>query len=203
MKSDGRVTIGAILGKKSEDFYVSQIADFLYFVRSLALVDMKSDEEKIREKIQSIGSVLLQKTVKFFLIDKYGTMPDGTIRVSVTEKEIRDMKGNIIEEIVKFKENLKSIGEQLLELGSEEFEKGRKIALEITQRIKNSTNAEKRRILERDFNTTPPMEMLEIEMLRLERKLPFLSQEEGKRLVSLYDQWHHLESDKEVYMENV
>lgn len=202
MKSDGRVIIGAILGKKSEDFYTSQINDFLYFVRSLALVDMQSDEEKIREKIQGIGSVILQKTVKFFLIDKYGTMPDGTIRVSVDEKEIRDMNGNIIQEIVKFKENLKSIAEQLLELGSEEFEKGRKIAQEISLRIKDCTNSEKKRISERDFNTTPPMEILEVEMIRLERKLPFLSQEEGKRLVMLYDQWHHLESDKEVYMEN-
>lgn len=201
MKNDGQVILGAILGKKAEEFYVDQLYDFLFYVRSLAFIDIQTEEDKIKEKIQGISSVMLQKTVKYFLIEKYGTTADGTIRVSVADKELRDMQGNVVHEIVEFKKRLTEIAQQLLDLGMEEFEKGRNIAIEITQRVRNLTNMEKKSIVERDFSLTPPLEAIEVEMLRLERKLPFLSHEEGKRLADLYGQWHHVEEDKEIYAE--
>jgi len=203
MKTDGRVLLGAILGKEAENFYINQMEDFMYFIKSLSLVETKTDEDKIRERVQEIISTILQKTIKHFLITKCGTATDGTIKVAIFNNEIHDLSGKIVVEVVEFKKNLKTISEQILELGMEEFEKGRRIALEITERLKNSTNKIPRKVVQRDFNVVPPLEQIEVEMIRLEKKLPFLSHEEGRRLADLYDQWHHVDAEKETYLEKI
>jgi len=203
MKTDGRVLLGNILGKVAEDFYVKQIEDFMYFVRSLSLVETKTEEEKIRERLYEVISIVLQKTVKYFLTEKCGKAVDGTIKVTIVDNEIHDMSGKLVEEVVEFKKNLKVISDQVIELGMEEFEKGRIIALEITERLKNSTNKVPRKVVQRDYSVAPPLEQIEVEMIRLEKKLPFLSHEEGRKLADLYGRWHHVDAEKEMYSEKI
>lgn len=202
MKTDGRVLLGSILGKEAESFYVKQMEDFMYFVRSLAFVDTKSEEDKIKEKITNVVSTILQKTVKFFLTSKYGTGQDGSIKVTVIDNEIHSPNGKVVEEIVEFKKSLKTISEQIMELGMDEFEKGRKIALGVTERLKNSINKNKNIIIERDYNDTPPLEAIEIQILKIEKKLPNISKEEGRELSELYELWRQVETNKSSYMEN-
>ena len=203
MKTDGRVLLGNILGRVAEDFYVKQVEDFMYFVRSLSLVETKTEEEKIREKLHEVTSIVLQKTVKYFLTEKCGKAADGTIKVTIIDKEIHDINGKLVEEVVDFKKNLKAISDQIIELGMEEFGKGRVIALEITERLKESTNKVHRKVVQRDYSVAPPLEQMEVEMIRLEKKLPFLSHEEGRKLADLYDRWHHVDAEKEMYLEKI
>jgi hypothetical protein len=203
MKTDGRVLLGAILGKVAEGFYVKQIEDFMYFVRSLSLVETKTDEEKIKERLREVISTVLQKTVKYFLSEKCGKASDGTIKVIIIDKEIHDINGKLVEEVIEFKKNLSTISDQIIELGMEEFEKGRIIAFEITERLKDSTNKIHRKVVQRDYTVAPPLEQMEVEMIRLEKKLPFLSHEEGRKLADLYDRWHHVDAEKEMYLEKI
>jgi hypothetical protein len=75
----------------------------------------------------------------------------------------------------------------------QEYERGQAIAYEVNQRVRlfeekfvgpqPPPKEEKPPVAQRK---DPPLEVYEIEMMRLERRLPFLSNDEGNRLSQLY-----------------
>jgi len=200
MKTDGRVLLGAILGKESEHFFVTQMDDFMYFVRSMALSQIDASDEESRDKLLNICQNILKKTVKFFLMNKFGMTDDGTIKVIVQEKELLDINRKPVKELIIFKKENKVIWEQMFELAWDEYQKGRVLFNKIVERSKRYKANMKN--FDRDYVVLPPFENMEIEIIRLEKKLPFLSHAEGKRLAELYDKWHtRIQIGKEMLME--
>jgi len=200
MKTDGRVLLGAILGKDTEHFFVAQMDDFMYFVRSMALSQIDANEEETKDKLLNICQNILKKTVKFFLMNKFGMTDDGTIKVIVQENELFDINKRSIKEVVLFKKEHKVIGEQMFELAWDEYQKGRILFTKIVERAKNFKAITKD--FNRDYSILPPFENMEIEIIRLEKKLPFLSHTKGKRLAELYDKWHtRIQMGREMSME--
>jgi hypothetical protein len=100
---------------------------------------------------------------------------------------------NVIKPIKWFQEKHENIIKVMMSVMLPLFTSGRELAMRIavkrTASIGTKSSKLKHKLLAkdtRDYQKYPPHELLSIEILRLERKLPNLSPEEGFRLSQLY-----------------
>jgi hypothetical protein len=183
MKSikEAKQVIGSVLGPEALEKFEEFLDDFTYYVRSLSMIDLKTPEEVIRYKLKIMCKGLIVESVKVFLKSKYNS-GSGTIRVNVTDDGIYDQHMRPLPEIAEIKTKQADVVECILDEAMHEFEKGRELALQVVERAKSfEANRTDEVVYE------PPTEEIEIEVLRLERKLPNITEEEGKKLSEYYD----------------
>jgi hypothetical protein len=182
MKSikEAKQVIGSILGQDALCKFEEYLDDFTYYVKSLSMVDLKTPEEVIRYKLKLMCKGLIVEAVKVFLKTKYNN-GSGVVKVNLTDDGIYDQHMKPLPEIAEIRNKQNDVVECILDEAMHEFVKGRELAMQVVERAKsfeaNRTD---------EFVYEPPIEEIEIEVLRLERKLPKITEEEAKKLVEYY-----------------
>jgi len=182
MKSikEAKQVIGSVLGQEALVKFEEFLDDFTYYVRSLSMIDMKSPEEVIRYKLKMMCKGLIVEAVKVFLKAKYND-GSGVVRVNLTDEGIFDQHMRPLPEISEMRTKQADVVECILDEAMHEFVKGRELAIQVVERAKNfEANRTDQVVYE------PPTEEIEIEILRLERKLPNITNEEANKLLEYY-----------------
>jgi len=177
---EAKQVIGSVLGPEALDKFDEFLDDFTYYVRSLSMVDLKTPEEVIKYKLRMMCKGLIVEAVKVFLKIKYKD-DSGVVRVNLTDEGIYDQNMRPLPEISEIKSKQADVVECILDEAMHEFVKGRELALQVVERAKTfEANRSEGVAYE------PPTEEIEIEVLRLERKLPNVTEEEARKLTEYY-----------------
>lgn len=177
---EAKQVIGSVLGQEALDKFEEFLEDFTYYVRSLSMIDLKSPEEVVRYKLKAMCRGLIVESVKVFLRSKYND-GSGVVRVNLTDDGIYDQHMRPLPEIIEIRNKQADVIECILDEAMHEFVKGRELALQVVERAKSfEANRTDQVVYE------PPTEEIEIEVLRLERKLPNITDEEAKKLSEYY-----------------
>lgn len=194
--------IRRILGDNAKAYFDSEVGEFLYIVRSLAFEDMATETEVVRAKLEKMSHVIINKSVTVFLRDRYGVNSKDTIvGITVTESGVFDRNMNPVEEIHQIRKSRSELTDIIMGNVMDEFLRGRVLCREIVGRLfeyraRNGGSVHQRVDEDeqgaaheppRDYADRPPMEQLEVELMRLESKLPKLTPDEGKKLLRLYE----------------
>lgn len=186
------------LGDEASDVLGRSLEDLFYRIRSWALLDSKSQIEKVRERINKMAIGVVMEAIKVYLAKNYAD------RWSVSDDDdvIDDNMSSIrqIEIVKKYRDSMIEIIERE---ALKEFSRGRDLANIVVSRAReyilrqeNGEPSPKDPNWDyfavppkppRDYADNPAAELTEVEIMRLERKLPGLSEDEGKRLKELYN----------------
>lgn len=186
--SDATHIMETILGQVSSQYFDGQAEELIWYAKSLSMDPSKAGrlptEAHIKNKFEKISDNIVWTSVRFFLDETY-----GSANYIVTENaKALDKNMNPITEVFEVKQRQEEVTSILVEVAMSEFSKGRKIAEEIIARVKAQIGEPQRpTTTARNYFSAPPLEALEIEAIRLERRLPLLSREEGRRLAELYE----------------
>lgn len=187
--SDVKRFLRRSLGKDATDIFAQQMDDVLYYARALSLSDLESDPEEIEGKFYEISQGILADLAGVYLHDNYDD------NINVDYDRVYDHNMNVIKPIQDLQDNQQKIQSIMVKSAMALFRRGRKMAYRIVKRyeehmairrVTRKQTTQRRAPAGRDYAQTPPSERYEIEILRLERKLPDLSPEEGQRLSLLY-----------------
>ena len=182
-----------LLGNESLDPFRAQMDDLKCYSKALALTDLKSETDEIKEKLATICQAILAEAMAIFLRRDYSD-DEGSVEINMGKKRIYDKNMNLILPLKGLQDNQEQIVSAMMSVVFPIFKRGRELALRIVQRrrlylesqvIQRSLPTIKVQAI-RDYEKFPPRELLSIEMMRLEQKLPNLSPEEGLRLSHLY-----------------
>jgi hypothetical protein len=165
--------------------FAAGVEDFLCSVRHSA-VSLLPREDPERDFRMAAADVIAD-AVKAFVAENYVSM-DGRLEIHVSSNDFLDKAMMPIPEISAIRGKSEAIIDAVSGAAMSEHRKGRELGAEIAGRA---------RTFEEKFigpmvprlpapPRPPPLEVLEIEMMRLERKLPELSKDEGNRLSQLY-----------------
>lgn len=188
--ADAAAFIERHLGDKAAGLFSQGIEDLMCYVRSQAMTGARPWLQP-RDTFRTVSRGILADVVKAFLSEKF-VSEDGHPEIFVTANGILDRDMNPIPEL----EFLQSVSDQILDLLVEtamtELEAGEELFKQISARAERFDN----KYVAKPAPTVPqhaepPLESLEIEMMRLERRLPTLSKEEGERLSCLYVLLNH------------
>lgn len=196
--SDTKAFISHNLGETAAVMFSHASEDFVCYVRHQSLIDTSSTEAMMRDRFRKSVIGIIADAVKIFVGERY-VGPDGRLDVHVYNEEFLDKAMVPIPEIAKVRSRSKAIIDGMVDCAMEEFEKGRALAFEVNARSEQyearfigSPSPQAPKALpapkppKKDIMAHLPLEVLEIEMMRLERKLPGLSDSEGTRLSQLY-----------------
>jgi hypothetical protein len=183
--ADAAAFIELHLGEKAGGLFVQGVEDLMCYVRSQALTGGRP-WAKPRDTFRTVSRGILADVVKAFLSEEY-VSEEGHPEIYVTASGILDKDMNPIPEL----EFLQSVSDKILDMLVEEavseLEAGEVLFGQISARAELFDNKYVTRSNPPPTpRTEPPTEALEIEMMRLERRLPTLSKDEGERLSHLY-----------------
>ena len=182
------------LGDDVADVFDVQIDEALYFSRAMAFDDTESLLNEIEEKFGEVAQSVLMEVANSYLETRHGS-DDGKPQVNVDWDCVYDRDMNVIEPIAKLTEKQNVIVSIITKSCMSMFRKGRRLAHRIiskrdaflrTKSYHVQKDIQWRPTARRDYRKRPPMERVEVEIMRLERKLPNISPKEGKRLSLLY-----------------
>jgi len=183
MKSikEARQTIEGILGPEALVSFNDYLDDFTYYVKSLSMLDLRTPEEVIKDELRHFCKKLIVEAVKAFLQSHYKDA-SGNLKFNLTKDGIYDEHMKPLREISEIKNKQAEVVECVLAEAMHEFAKGRELALQVVERAR-SYAANKAEGVKHE----PSTEEIEIEVLRLERKLPNLTEEEASKLTECYN----------------
>ena len=170
--------VRSALGNEAGDMFIFGMQDMLCYVRSLALTELDAHPKSLITKFHSIFEAILTEAVKEFLSNTYGEK----YKIYVDNDSVYDKDMVLIQPIMTIRKRKSDIEKDIMATVSAEFHKGRRLAWQVVSRIRNKGKSNQ----ERNYELSPPAEALEIEVMRLERKLPSLKPQERERLVELY-----------------
>lgn len=179
-EAEVREFLHGLWGDRTMVLFNNGMEDMLCCARLWALTDVRSSEEEVKDKLVNIAHGIIVECTKAYLIECYGTKEDGGPRTNVTEDEIYDENMRPIPAVVQLRRHKIEIVRCMMDESMRVFRQGCDLARQIVAR----TQAYKSNKLVRRHDC--PMELVEVEIMRLERKLPLLSDEEGRRLTELY-----------------
>lgn len=178
-----------VLGRNLEDLF--------YRIRSWALLDNKSQIEKVRERVNKMAVGVIMEAVKVYLAKHYAD------NWNVFDDNVFDGNMSSIRPIELVKVHRNAMIEIIEREAIKEFSRGRELAGVVVARAREYLLRKEHGEPSpkdpnwdyfalppkppRDYEETPPAEAIEVEIMRLERKLPSLSPDEGKRLKELYE----------------
>lgn len=183
---EARSRLVDILGPKPTDLFDRHLDDFMCCVKSWAMTDFKTSAGEVKERVENISRGIIAESIKMFLAIKYGD-ETGAFSLNMSGNGLAyDADMNEVVEIKEMRRLQAEIIECLVEKAMEQFSKGRALGQSILDRARKFVDDRKKGDAPRDYAQRPPLEQAEIEALRLERRLPRLSKEEGDRLSVLY-----------------
>lgn len=178
-----------VLGKNAAEVFEENMDEFVYFVRSEALHNTDITETKMRSRLRKLAEGIIAASVKRFLNENYAD-DNGEVELNINDDGIYDRNMKPISAIEKIRKTQRDMMSLMVSRGMYEFAKGRHLARIMDSRAADSDD--KKEANPKDINWTPPapkttlLELAEIEVMRLERKLPNLTPEEAVTLASLY-----------------
>lgn len=183
---EAKQAIRSALGNEARETFGVFVEDFVYYIRSLAMVDLKTPAEVVEGRFHSICNGIIVESIKSFLESKHSE-DDGSFGINVSKDDtICDRDMNPLPEIITIKKRQAEIVKFLLSMAMSEFSKGRILSMDIVKRAKKFNR--KTQVVRRPTLPIPPaLELVEIEIMRLERKLPALTPDEAARLADYYN----------------
>lgn len=194
---DVKAFIQSTLGDRVAGGFSSSCEEYFCLVRSTALSDLSTPSSDIREMLFGVAMGIVSDAIKTFLAQNY-VGKDGRLEAYSTPGApgVCDLGFRPIESINKVRSLQADLVDVLVGMAMQQFEDGRALAFEIVARMDKfearvygpgpgsppSYHLARVEQARRD----PPLELLEIELIRLERRLPRLTREEGARLSVLY-----------------
>lgn len=181
------VMIEDVLGKPASDMFEENMDEFVYFVRASALNSPEITESKMRRELRKLSEGILAASVKRFLNDHYAD-DFGDIEINVNEEGgIYDRNMRPINAIEKIRKCQREMTTLMVSRGMHEFTKGRNLARIMGMRISDSVaNEPSPKDAVWISDSKPILERAEIEIMRLEKKLPSLTSSEAAILSALY-----------------
>jgi hypothetical protein len=170
--------IDEVLGKTAAETFVENLDELTCFVRSLALNSEGITEDKMRSSLKKYVEGIIAASVKCYL-DEYYMDEFGSVEVNVDHRGIYDKNMRPIKALEVIHDSHKEVMGLLVARGMYEFTKGRHLAKIMEARA----NSKQYRMITPGAQTR---EHLEVEVIRLERKLPNLTPEESAKLKKLY-----------------
>ena len=190
--SEAEAFIEDVLGKEAAITFSHNMEDFFCYARSLSLTDLDSTPASVRRRFHSISDGILGEYIKVYLTENFAS-DQGKLEVDAVDGIVYDKNMNPIPAISLVKQRRDEVLKEILDSIMAEFVRGRRLAQEIVERLDRTSKGKKAppqvpqiQAPSRNYRSDPPTEVLEVEMMRLERRLPNLTEEEGKRLSLLY-----------------
>lgn len=186
--SEAEEFIEDVLGKQAAIAFSHNMEDFFYYARSMALTDLDSTPASVRRRFHSISDGILSESIKVYLTENFAS-DQGKLEVDAVDGIVYDKNMNPIPAISLVKQRREEVIKEILDSIMAEFVRGRRLAKEIVGRIDKAPKPKAPPQIQapsRNYRSDPPTEALEVEMMRLERRLPNLTEDEGKRLSLLY-----------------
>jgi hypothetical protein len=179
--------LGKLMGSKYGDLFDANMEEFTYYIRMAALADETVTDQEMRLRLKKLAEGVVAASVKSFLDDKY-TNDKGDVEINVGDNGVFDKDMHPIPEVDQIRKVQHEMVNVLVARGMYEFAKGRHLAT-VVKKAKVATaqyNAQRKK----------GAEDLEIEVMRLERKLPDIGGDDAARLSELYSSLHRLAEAK-------
>lgn len=185
--SEIAIMIEEVLGKTAATIFDENMEELVYFVRSSALNNPEITESTMRRELRKLSEGVLVASIKRFLNDKYAD-DFGNYELNIADDDsVYDRNMKPIEAIEKIKKCQKTMTRLMVSRGMYEFAKGRSLVKMMDSRVVQSFKPKvKMEQCSEAVPAQPVLELAEIEILRLERKLPALNSAEAALLSSLY-----------------
>lgn len=196
--------IGRTIGADAKELFDACIDDALYYAKSVSIKGIDAEIEDANEFFRELVERALMEAANVYLKEYYAS-DSGILEVNVTYDCVYDKDMNTIRPLKKILDRRDEIIDVSLNHIMSSYMKGRKIAKRLEARkgeyerqkaLKNGVIQPSPKdanwepalpaVQKRDYRKKPPQELLDVEIMRLERKLPNLSSQEGLRLSELY-----------------
>lgn len=182
-----------VLGHNAAQVFDENMDEFIYYVRFYALSEPDTSSGKMRSKLRKLAEGILAMALKRFLEDNY-TDESGQIDLNVADEAVYDRNMQPIDAIEKIRNSQKEMMSLMVSRGMYEFAKGKCLAKSITDRIQRDLETSNLTGQPEEGPKTDAMEQIEIQIMRLERRLPKLDNEDGRLLLALYGRIKELKS---------
>jgi hypothetical protein len=169
-----------LLGSKPTRQFESNMDEFSFFVKAEALTNAAKSEADMRKLARETCEKILSQSVKTYLAENFAN-EKGELSLKVDNGTVYDKDMQPVRAITVIRDNMSKISEVIVENVMEQFCAGRKLAQDIVNRMLYYKERQGTKSTQ-----PPPPEALEVEKMRLERKLPKIEPHEAKRLCSLY-----------------
>jgi hypothetical protein len=167
-----------VLGKRAARAFSENMDELTCFVKSLALNDANTTEKEMRSALRKYAEGIIAASVKCYLDEHY--MDDfGAIEININDNGIYDRNMQPIRALESIHLRQKEVMALIIAREMYEFTKGRHLAKIIEAR----SSARVKVMMPGKAQTR---EMIEVEIMRLERRLPNLPPEDGEKLKKLY-----------------
>jgi hypothetical protein len=183
--------IEEVLGKDAASIFNDNLDEYVYYARSEALKNFDITERSMKLTLKKIAEGIVAASVKKFLNDRYADQ-NGEVQLNVGDAGVFDKNMNPIPEITKIRETQKEILSLIVSRGMYEFVKGRHLAKGMTSRAKRRQATPGGQLKAYCSGENP--EQVEVEIMRLEKLLPNLDQDQGKKLVGLYSKLREIKA---------
>jgi hypothetical protein len=175
------------LGKTAAQVFDENMEEYTYFIRSEALHNLDITESRMKSRLRKLSEGIIAASVKRYLNENFSD-DYGEVELNVNDDGVYDRNMQPISALEKIRKSQREIMGLMVSRGMDEFNKGRQLARIIDARIHEFSKDEPS---PKDINWKLPikptmLEQTEIEIMRLERRLPNLSSEEAKSLAELY-----------------
>jgi hypothetical protein len=182
---EARAILEVTLGGESVKVFDQYMDDMIYCVRSWALTDSKTSVESVRERLENVSRGIIAEAIKAFLADNYSS-DTGQLDLNIGET-IYDKNMNHIPAIEQIKKHQVKIVGCMVEQCVDEFERGRVLAKDVLERATKYVDSnETHGFPDRDYEVFPPLESMEAEVMRIEARLPLISDDDAARLSEMY-----------------
>lgn len=175
------------LGKGAADTFEENFDELVYFVRSEALSNPDITDNKMKSRIRKLSEGILTAAVKSFLSENYSD-DFGDVELNYNNDGVFDRNMHRIDAIEVIRKHQREIVTLLVSRTMKDYQKGKEINLTLDVRmVKNQENEPSPKDINWSPRSKPAMsEQNEIELMRLERRLPNLTKDEAGRLSELY-----------------
>lgn len=177
--AEAEAFIAEVLGDHAARAFSVNMDDFVYYAKSVALTELDTSIDSVRKRFENISIGILGESVKVFLEENY-TGEDGHPNISVEGANVYDSNMQPIAAIDALRSRRIEVVDEMINSTMSEFSRGRRLARTIVARLGVPVDGE------RNYDVAPPLEQMEVELMRLERLLPRVSAAQAKRMMELY-----------------
>jgi hypothetical protein len=168
--------VSEVLGEESGRRFEERLDSFVYYVKMSALTNPNVTDTWMKSKLKRYASNIIVDSIKGYL-DKNFSDAKGEICLNLGFGKFYDDKLQPIDAVNKVKASQRALMKYIVSMGMFEFAKGRDIAMTMIERA-----------MRNDEPHEPTADDLRAEILKLENKLPKITDTDADKLLSLYKQ---------------
>jgi hypothetical protein len=181
-----------VLGKDAAQLFDEHMDEFIYYVRFNALSTPDLADRKMRIRLRKLAEGIIAAALKRFLEDNYAN-DTGELNLNINDTGVYDNNMQPISAVDKIKKTQREMVSLIVSSGMDEFIRGKTLAKSIISRARRY---QEEKPSQKDATwqlPAPPinraaLEQVEIQIMRLERKLPAIDEEGARLLAALYSQ---------------